>query len=145
MDFSLGSPSAAPEAPPARRKPSAGTMDLSFAPVTGGGDITQLHPEGKGDTVGADWFNEVSAWWIRHRFYPDEAARLQQQGDVTLRLRVAQSGHVEMLELDDGSGSPWLDMGAEAVFRNANLPPLPGDVRDPNITVDFTIHYEILR
>jgi len=120
-------------------------MDLSFSSTLGGGDITQLHPKGKGDTVGADWFNEVSAWWIRHRFYPNEAARMQQEGDVTLRLVVAPSGHVESLELEDGSGSPWLDMGAEAVFRSANLPPLPGNIQDPNITVDFTIHYEIVR
>jgi len=120
-------------------------MDLSFAPVMGGGDITQLHPQGKGDDVGADWLNEVSAWWIRHRFYPDEAARLQQEGDVVLRLKVGQSGHVETLDLERGSGSPWLDMGAEAVFRNANLPPLPGNVHDPDVTLQFTIHYEILK
>ena len=112
--------------------------------MTGGGDITQLHPEGKGDTVGADWFNEVSAWWIRHRFYPREAASLSQEGDVTLHLKVAQSGHVETLALAEGSGSPWLDMGAEAVFRGANLPPLPGDVRDPSVEVNFTIHYQII-
>jgi len=120
-------------------------MDLSFTPVLGDGDITQLHPQGKGDDVGADWLNLVSQWWIQHRFYPDEAARLQQEGDVVLRLKVAQSGHVETLDLVQGSGSPWLDMGAESVFRNANLPPLPGNVHDPDISLQFTIHYEILR
>jgi periplasmic protein TonB len=120
-------------------------MDLSFSPSLSGGDITQLHAQGKGDKVGADWFNEVSAWWIRHRFYPEEAARLAQQGDVVLQLVVAPSGHVESLVLEQGSGSPWLDMGAEAVFRSANLPPLPGNIQDPNITVDFTIHYQVVR
>lgn len=110
----------------------------------GGGDITQLHPNGKGEDVGADWFNEVAAWWLRHRFYPSEAGRLGQEGDVTLRLVVTQSGHVEAVSVEQKSGSPWLDLGALAVFRNAHLPPLPGDVQDPNITVNFTIHYEIL-
>jgi len=111
----------------------------------GGGDITQLHPEGKGDDVGDDWFSLVAAWWLRHRFYPSEAARLQQEGEVTLRLVVAQSGRVEAVDVDQRSGSPWLDMGALAIFRDAKLPPLPQDVRDPNVTVDFTIHYEIVR
>ena len=145
MDLSLGSPMTA--APAARQspKPSAGVMDLSYAANVGGGDITQLHPQGKGDDVGADWLNEVSAWWIQHRFYPNEAARLQQQGNVVLDLTVAQNGHVQSVNLEQGSGSPWLDMGAISVFRNANLPPLPHSVRDPDIALQFTIHYEILR
>lgn len=144
MDFSL-QPNAAPQAAaPPRRAPSRGTIDLSFAPSLGGGDITQFHPQGKGDDVGSDWLNEVSAWWIRHRFYPDEAARLNQQGEVTLHLRVAQSGKVEAVHVEEGSGSPWLDMAALAVFRDANLPPLPGDMRDPDIDVNFVIHYEIV-
>jgi len=145
MDLSLGSPTTEAPATRPRLKPSAGVMDLSYAANVGGGDITQLHPDGKGDDVGADWLNEVSAWWIQHRFYPDEAARLQQQGDVVLNLKVAQNGHVQTVNLQQGSGSPWLDMGAIAVFRNANLPPLPHDVRDPDILLRFTIHYEIIR
>jgi len=145
MNLSLGSPAAEAPAEPPSPKPSAGVMDLSFAANVGGGDITQLHPNGKGDDVGADWLNEVSAWWIRHRFYPKDAAQLQQQGDVILRLKVAQSGHVQAVNVVQGSGSPFLDMGALTVFRNANLPRLPSDVRDPDVTLEFTIHYEILR
>jgi TonB family protein len=118
---------------------------MSFAPTMGGGDITQLHPQGKGDDVGEDWFNEVAAWWLRHRFYPNEAARLAQEGDVVLRLVVGRDGRVESVEVDQKSGSPWLDLGALAVFRAAKLPPLPPDVRDPNVTVNFTIHYMIIR
>ena len=118
---------------------------MSFAPMMSGGDITQLHPDGKGDDVGADWFNQVAAWWLRHRFYPTEAARLQQEGDVVLHLVVGQNGRVQAIDVQERSGSPWLDMGALAVFRDAMLPPLPPDVRDPNITVNFTIHYVIVR
>lgn len=145
MDFSLGPSVAAPQATQPRSRASPGTMDLSFAPMMGGGDITQLHPQGKGDDVGEDWFNEVAAWWLRHRFYPNEAARLAQEGDVTLHLVVGRDGRVEAVDVERKSGSPWLDMGALAVFRDAKLPPLPPDVRDPNITVEFVIHYVILR
>lgn len=144
-DFSLGPRFAAPEADPPRPRASHGTIDLSFAPMMGGGDITQLHPQGKGDDVGEDWFNEVAGWWLRHRFYPSEAGRLQQEGDVELRLVVGRDGRVEAVDVEQRSGSPWLDLGALAVFRDAKLPPLPPDVTDPNVTVDFTIHYVILR
>jgi protein TonB len=151
MDFSLGprfsqEPHVATrEATPPRPRASPGAIDLSFAPILGGGDITQLHPQGKGHDVGEDWFNEVAAWWLRHRFYPNEAGRLNQQGDVELRLVVGRGGRVEAVDVEQRSGSPWLDLGALAVFRDANLPPLPPDVTDPNITVDFTIHYIIVR
>ena len=99
--------------------------------MMGGGDITQLHPQGKGDDVGEDWFNEVAAWWLRHRFYPNEAARLEQEGDVVLRLVVGRNGRVEAVDVEQKSGSPWLDLGALAVFRDAKLPPLPPDVQGP--------------
>ena len=145
MDFSLGPRVAMSEPVPPRPRPSPGTIDLSFAPMMGGGDITQLHPQGKGDDVGEDWFNEVAAWWLRHRFYPSEAARLAQEGDVELRLVVGRDGRVQAVDVEQRSGSPWLDMGALAVFRDAKLPPLPPDVRDPNVTVQFTIHYVIIR
>jgi TonB family protein len=145
MDFSLGSRVAPLDAAPPRPRASPGTIDMSFAPMMGGGDITQVHPQGKGDDVGEDWFNEVAAWWLRHRFYPTEAGRLQQQGDVQLRLVVGRDGRVEAVDVEQKSGSPWLDLGALAVFRDAKLPPLPPDVRDPNVTVDFTIHYVIIR
>lgn len=145
MEFSLGPRVAVPEATPPRPRASPGTIDLSFAPMMGGGDITQLHPQGKGDDVGEDWFNEVAAWWLRHRFYPSEAGRLLQEGDVMLRLVVARDGRVQAVDIQQKSGSPWLDLGALAVFRNAKLPPLPPDVRDPDVTVDFTIHYVIIR
>jgi periplasmic protein TonB len=144
MDFSLAPRAVVPEAAPPRPRASPGTLDLSFAPMMGGGDITQLHPQGKGDDVGEDWFNEVAAWWLRHRFYPNEAGRLNQEGDVMLRLVVARDGRVEAVDVEQKSGSQWLDLGALAVFRDAKLPPLPPDVRDPNVTVDFTIHYVII-
>jgi periplasmic protein TonB len=145
MDFSLG-PRAAPlDTEPPRTRASPGTIDMSFAPMMGGGDITQVHPQGKGDDVGDDWFNLVAAWWLRHRFYPTEAGRLQQQGDVQVRLVVARDGRVKAVDIQEKSGSPWLDLGALAVFRDAKLPPLPPDVREPDVTVDFTIHYMIIR
>jgi periplasmic protein TonB len=145
MQFSLGPRVAAPEATPPQPHASPGTIDMSFAPMMSGGDITQLHPQGKGDDVGEDWFNLVAAWWIRHRFYPNEAARQQQEGDVTLRLVVGRGGRVEAVDIEQRSGSQWLDLGALAVFRDATLPPLPPDVSDPNVTVQFTIHYIIIR
>ena len=153
MEFSLGrsTPTPTPQAEPQpeRERPHPRTpshsMDLSFAPKFGGGDVMQLHDKGDNDDVGADWLNLVSAWWDRHGYYPDQAAQMQQEGDVTLRLKVARDGQVEELDVEQRSGSQWLDLGALSVFRNAHLPPLPPDVTSKDISLDFTIHYIILR
>lgn len=105
----------------------------------------QLHAHGKGDEPGADWFNLLEAWWRRHGYYPEQAAHLDQEGDVTLHLTMMRSGKVQAVEVEHRSGSQWLDLAALAVFRGADLPPLPHDATDPDLDLDLTIHYVIIR
>lgn len=145
MEFSLhGRPAAQPRPAEHHAAPRPGTIDLSFAPTSGGSRGLQIHAEADGEDVGPDWLNRVAAWWARHGYYPDEAARLGQHGDVTISMKVAHSGHVERLGVTQASNSPWLNLGALSVFRNADLPPLPPDVTANNIDLTFTIHYIIV-
>lgn len=127
-----------------RAAPRPGSIDLSFAPTVGGSDSLQIHAEANGKEVGPDWLNRVAAWWARHGYYPDEAARLGQHGDVTISMTVAHSGRVETAGVTRASNSPWLNLGALSVFRGANLPPLPADITSNNIDLTFTIHYIIV-
>ena len=120
-------------------------MDLSFAPTAGGSDTLQMHAEANGKDLGPDWLNLVAAWWGRHGYYPTQAAMLNQQGNVTVQMTVAHDGEVRSIDVTQASGSPWLDLGALSVFRNATLPPLPADVTSANIDLSFTIHYVIIR
>jgi TonB family protein len=144
-NFSLNGP--APAATPSERHEvrRPGMVDLSFAPKSGGANSLEIHAEADGKDVGPDWLNLVSAWWSQHGYYPDEAARLGQDGDVTVSMKVAHNGHVESLGLTDRSDSPWLNLGALSIFRNANLPPLPPDVKSDDIDLTFKIHYILVR
>ncbi len=145
MQFSFnGSPRMTARPTERRAAPRPGAIDLSFAPPGGGSDSLQIHAEANGREVGPDWLNLVAAWWARHGYYPDEAARLGQHGDVTVSMTVAHDGRVEMADVTRASNSPWLNLGALSVFRSANLPPLPADITASNIDLTFTIHYIIV-
>ena len=122
-----------------------GTIDLSFGPIAGGSLSPSASVQMEGVAVSTDWLNLVSAWWLRHRYYPPQAGANFDEGDVTLHMRVDHDGRVEDLELTAKSGSGWLDLGALSVFRGAYLPPLPSDMRDAQIPFEVTVHYIIVR
>ena len=121
-----------------------GTIDLSFGPIAGGSLSPSASVQMEGVAVSTDWLNLVSAWWLRHRYYPPQAAANFEDGDVTMHMRVDQDGRVEALELTGKSGSQWLDLGALSVFRNAHLPPLPSDMNQAQIPFEVTVHYIIV-
>jgi TonB family protein len=99
----------------------------------------------EGVAVSTDWLNLVSAWWRRHGYYPPQAAANAEDGDVTLHMQVDPDGRVEALQLTAKSGSQWLDLAAQSVFRNANLPPLPSDMPPKPIPFEVTVHYVLIR
>lgn len=94
--------------------------------------------------VDPSWLNALHDWWQRHGYFPDEAARLGQDGTVRIGIVVDKYGKVTHLELEDRSGSPWLDLAAQSVFRGANLPSLLPFTTDDQISVDLTIRYILL-
>lgn len=122
-----------------------GTLDLSFDPRQGGSLAPSSTVLMEGVPVSTDWLNEVTAWWQRHAYYPPQAGLNNEDGDVTLHMRVDQNGHVSQLELVSKSGSRWLDLGALAIFRDAYLPPLPPGTPEVPIPFHVTIHFVIVR
>jgi protein TonB len=111
--------------------PRQGATDLSpFAQISG------AH-------VGADWRNELAAWVRQHAYYPEQAAMNGEDGDVMVRVVANPDGHVASVELRRKSGSMWLDLALQALFRDANLPPLHEETEP--ITFDFTMHYILVR
>jgi TonB family protein len=139
-------PSAPPPSVPSRipQPGQPGTVDLSFGPIAGGSLSASASVQMEGVAVSTDWLNLVSAWWLRHRYYPPQAAANFEDGDVTMHMRVDQDGRVEALELTGKSGSQWLDLGALSVFRGAHLPPLPSDMNQAQIPFEVTVHYIIV-
>jgi protein TonB len=99
----------------------------------------------EGAQVGDDWMAALERWWLEHRYYPQQALENGEDGVVELKLVVERSGHVRALELRSGSGSQWIDLGAQATFRGANLPPFPQSTRESQADVYVTIHYILYR
>jgi|GEM_PF-3995219 len=126
----VGPPSAAKTAPgPA----AAGEMSFGqFAKLTAG------HVE-------PSWINALHDWWLRHGYYPSQAVALQQAGWVRIQIIVDRSGKVRSVMLLRSAASPWLDIGAQDVFRGSTVPPFPPNTRDDQITLELTINYILRR
>jgi TonB family protein len=99
----------------------------------------------RGDPVGKDWTEQLEEWWVQHRYYPDQAAARGEDGNVQVHIRLDRYGRVKLVELESSSGSQWLDMGAQATFRGAQLPPLPGGIKEAYKDLDLTIEYILIR
>ncbi len=98
-----------------------------------------------GAQVGSDWYTMLHQWWEQHSFYPEQAARLGEDGTVRLHMVVDRNGNVSGLQLIGRSGSQWLDLGAQSVFRGAKLPPFPPNTPESQGNLDVTIRYFLLR
>ncbi len=141
MNFSLG-------APPRQFHPQSvphppGTIDLSLGPAKQGATNIAPHADIDGDNAGPDWRNALSRWVAQHAYYPEQARRDRQDGDVKVHVVANPDGRVTSVELIGKSGSIWLDLALQSLFRDAHIPPLPSGMTKP-IEFNFTMHY-ILR
>jgi protein TonB len=152
MQYSFGGPPA-PAFRPNRSGGSTGAINFALGPIARNSlgapprDPTgnDLDSQVRGAHVGEDWLAELHAWWDRHSFYPPQAAANGEDGPVQVRLQVDRSGQVESVELLQRSGSRWLDLGAQAVFRGQKLPPFPVNTPEPKAELDLTINYILIR
>lgn len=138
MNFSFGGPLSHPARPAPR---SHNTLDFSLAPRSGPMDNTPF-ARVSGAQVGPDWRNLLAKWVRDHAYYPEQAAMNGEDGTAMVRVAANPDGHVTSVELRMRSGSMWLDMALQSLFRDAHLPPLH---EDEPITFDFTMHYILIR
>ena len=138
MNFSFGRPMSHPVAPAPR---THNTLDFSLAPRSGPVNNTPF-ARVSGAEVGPDWRNLLSKWVHDHAYYPEQAAMNGEDGTAMVRVAANPDGHVTSVELRMRSGSVWLDMALQSLFRDAHLPPLH---EDEPIVFDFTMHYILIR
>ena len=93
--------------------------------------------------IAADWQHELGGWLAAHKTYPDEARRRGEQGGVVVRFTVDRSGKVLDVKLVSSSFSPRLAVAAQAILRNASLPPFPATMPQERITVTMQIKYRL--
>ncbi len=120
------------------------SMDLSLGAPKAGADRSSAYFDARARNLGADWMQGVQQFWLRHRYYPRQAAESGEDGSVDLELTVGKTGRVQSAVLKSHSGSSWIDMAAVGTFRGAQLPPLPEEVGDP-YTVTISINYILIR
>ncbi|HEY4171949.1 MAG TPA: energy transducer TonB [Rhodopila sp.] len=89
------------------------------------------------------WLAGVSQWLLAHRTYPEMARELGRQGTVVVEITVDPDGRVQDVKLIHGSGSDSLDRAAQALVRNAQLPPFPSDMKLPRQSLTLPIHYQL--
>ncbi|HVZ07269.1 TonB family protein [Rhodopila sp.] len=82
-------------------------------------------------------------WVEQHAYYPPEARANLEEGTARVHVEARSDGKVTSVELIGRSGSVWLDMALQAIFRDARIPPIPGG--SDAIRFNFTMHYIIVR
>ncbi len=143
MDLNFGRASS--RAPAPRGSAGSRAIDFSLGTPKAGPNRSEAFFDARAANVGADWAQGLAEYWRRHRFYPQQAAENGEDGMVQISLVVNRLGRVQSVEVKTRSGSPWLDMAAVAVWRNAQLAPLPAENPNPTITISLTINYILLR
>ena len=94
--------------------------------------------------VGPDWRNALRAWVDDNAYYPEQAARLRQQGIARVLVVANPDGHVLSVELERRSGSQWLDLALQGLFRGAKIPAFPKQAGDKPISFRFTMQYILI-
>ena len=143
MDLNFGQ--AASRAPAPRGSAGSRAIDFSLGTPKAGPNRSEAFFDARAANVGADWAQGLAEYWRRHRYYPQQAAENGEDGTVQVTLVVNRLGRVQSVEVKTRSGSPWLDMAAVSVWRNAQLAPLPAENPNPTITIPLTINYILLR
>jgi TonB family protein len=147
MNFSLGqaSPTASRAAPSiySPQPPSADGPPGAGARTAAG--MLETFARAREGNPGPDFYAALRAWWLAHRFYPEQAAERGEDGDVQLSLIVDRQGRVLEVQIETRSGSQWLDMAGKSVWENARLAPIPDSLGRDRLTVDLTLHYMLIR
>jgi protein TonB len=135
-NMSYGNPS--PPMPQAQQGMNL-SLPMSDAQAVNGPELTI-----KGD-VGADWDAELNKWVNDHKYYPDAAIENNQQGAVEIEFTVDRAGNVTGLHMLSSSGSTFLDQAWLGLFADNTLPPFPPGSKSDHVTVDATMHFELIQ
>jgi protein TonB len=126
---------------PPRAPPQRVAARAPVKPAGAPGHATDGQNAAGGGSNGAAWTGKLKQWWDQHSFYPNEASRTNEGGNVRVRIVIAPDGQIISIQVVQGSGMSVLDAAAVAVFRNAHLPPFPPGTPAPPADVVVTLHY----
>jgi TonB family protein len=116
-------------------------LNLDLAQAQQPGSQSDLSVRGD---VGANWMAELEQWVDQHKYYPEMAGELNQQGTVVIRFTVDRAGHVSRLTMVSPTGYALLDQAWLGLFRGADLPPRPHDGTSDTATITASMRFEII-
>jgi protein TonB len=154
LDLSRQPPMAFAPPPPRggvpRQSLPPGAMDLSMGripqqrSVPGQQNLNSNMSHVAGAQASGSW-NGAFMGWVRSRsFYPRQAAEKGEDGEVMVQVVIERSGRVRSVELRRRSGSIFLDMGLQSIFRGQQVPPFTPDMDGETMTMNFTMRYILL-
>ena len=117
-------------------------MNLTLPQSAQPGSESDLSVQGD---VGSNWIAELEAWVNEHKYYPEMAGELNQQGTVVIRFSVDRAGHVSNLEMVSPTGYALLDQAWLGLFRDADLPSRLHAGSSDIATITASMHFEIIR
>ena len=123
-----------------QRPPEASAPERATTPDTAAANNTQSSAS---VPIAADWQRSLASWLAEHRTYPEAARRRGTEGGVVVRFTADRSGRVLSVDVVRGSGSSLLDDAAEALLRNASLPPFTPGMAQEKVTVTVQIRYQL--
>ena len=140
------------EAPAPRRRTtgrpggSRGPIDLSIGPMVDHGQLSgQYASRASIKGVSDDYAEQISSWIERHKYYPPEAASNGEEGPSSVHVILDRTGRVRAVYQTSSSGSYYLDAATTGMFRGAQLPPVPPDMKGNHFDIDMTMNYFLIR
>ncbi|MFL5288946.1 MAG: TonB family protein, partial [Rhodopila sp.] len=138
-NFSLGGP----RTPSRQQQASSGATAFSYGPVRKGAENNSPFADIDNDNGGPDWRNALIRWAQQNAYYPPEARADFEEGTSRVHVEATANGRVTSVELIGRSGSIWLDLALQSLFRDKRIPPIPGSSKP--IEFNFAMHYILIR
>jgi protein TonB len=124
-----------------RSKPQSLQGSKAMKQASGRADSDQ-NGGSPGDIQG--YFAELMAWLNQHKDYPAELKKQKQQGTVTVKFTIDQTGKVLGATVKNSSGIAALDHAALDVLKRASpLPAIPAFMKRQQLTLAIPIDYAL--
>ncbi len=120
------------------------SLDLAMGPSFSGGQMHDAVAHVSDPGASGDYLAGISAYVERHKFYPSQAASNGEDGVATIEATIARDGRVINVQLKQSSGSRWLDMAWESLFRDHRFAPFTDDMKGDKQTFTLTMDYELI-
>jgi TonB family protein len=120
------------------------SLDLAMGPTISGGQMHDAVAHVSNPGASGDYLAEISAYVEQHKFYPSQAASNGEDGVATIEATISRDGRVTNVQLKQSSGSRWLDMAWESLFRDHRFSPFTDDMKGDKQNFTLTMDYELI-